>query len=116
MEAEYIALSSSLKTFLPLKWTIEDMIKNLKANKLKSNTVHCEVFEDNQSAYLLATNQRITDRSRYLLAGFHWFWQQYNRGEFKVTKCPTNDMLADPLTKALSRVKFQQHRQTIMGW
>ena len=90
LEAEYSALSSALKVFLPLKELIKEMISKTECRPLEGIQVHATVFEDNQSTYYLATNQCITSRTRYLLAKWHWFWQSYNDGNFKIVKCPTD--------------------------
>jgi hypothetical protein len=37
-------------------------------------TIHARVFEDNNGAYLLATNQRITRCTKYYLVKWHFFW------------------------------------------
>ena len=100
-EAEYSALSYSLKTFLPLKALIMEVFSALNIGSLTKPMIHARVFEDNQSAYYLATNQRITNRTKYFLTKWHWFWDQYNAGAFKIIKCPTDVMWADWLTKAL---------------
>ena len=73
LEAEYSALSSSLKTFLPLKRLIQEIIDNTDCERMKNVTLHSRVFEDNQSTYYLATNQRITSRTKYFLVKWHWF-------------------------------------------
>ena len=116
LEAEYSALSHSLKTLLPLKWQTEEIISNINSVDLEHTKIHATVFEDNQSAYFLATNQRITSRTKYFLVKWHWFWDKYNEGHFTVVKCPTDEQLADFLTKPLSRDKFQTNRQGVIGW
>ena len=116
MEAEYLALSSSLKIFMPLRWLIEEMIKRTNCPQLHDARLHATVFEDNQSAFLLATNQRITSRTKYLLAKWHWFWDAYNRDEFSIVKCPTDKMSADYLTKPLPRATFEPNRERVQGW
>ena len=63
LEAEYTALSSSLKTFIPLRWLVEEIIERSKADPLEDVKVHATVFEDNQSTYCLAKNQRITNKT-----------------------------------------------------
>ena len=77
---------------------------------------HATVFEDNQSAYFLATNQRITSRTKYLLAKWHWFWDAYNRKEFTIIKCPTNKMTANYLTKSQPKVVFKANRKMVQNW
>ena len=116
LEAEYSALSSALRVFLPLKRLIMEMIDKSKCKPLENTKVHATVFEDNQSTYFLATNQRITSRTKYLLAKWHWFWDCYNRKEFSIVKVPTELQLADFLTKPLPKVLYEQNREGVMGW
>ena len=116
LEAEYTALSSALRTFLPLKNLLIEILDKLNAPTLQSTMLHASVFEDNQSTYYLATNQRITARTRYLLAKWHWFWDAYNRKEFAIYKCPTEEQCADYLTKPLAKVLFQNNRERVQNW
>ena len=115
-ESEYYALSTALRTYLPLKWLIEEMVSKTKCDTLEASRILCTVFEDNQSAYYLATNQRITNRTKYFLAKWHWFWQSYRDGIFQVVKCPTTEQAADYLTKPLSKTLFQHNRKVVQGW
>jgi len=116
LEAEYSALSSSLRVFIPLRRLIEDMIEKTNYKQLKDSRLHATVFEDNQSTYFLATNQRITSRTKYLLAKWHWFWDAYNRNEFTIVKCPTDKQNADYLTKSQPRAVFESNREAVQGW
>ena len=119
LEAEYTALSSSLKTFIPLRWLVEEIIERSKADPLEDVKVHATVFEDNQSTYCLAKNQRITNRTRYLLTSYHWFWSLVDdkeTGGFTIVKCPSSEMKADYLTKPLSRSAYEHNRELVQGW
>ena len=119
LEAECTALSTSLKTFLPLRWLIDETVEMTKADKLHQVNVHATVFEDNQSTYYLATNQRITNRTRYMLNSYHWFWSHVNdeeTGGFNIVKCPSSEMKADYLTKPLPRAAFEHNRELVQGW
>ena len=111
-----MALSSALKIFLPLKKLIEEIIERTNCSDLEDTTLHSTVFEDNQSCYFLATNQRLTSRTKYLLARWHWFWEQYNEGHFKIVKCASNEQRSDFLTKPLSRELFEANRLAVQGW
>ena len=115
LEAEYSALSSALCVFLPLKRLIQEMIEKTKCKPLENTRVHATVFEDNQSTYFLATNQRITSRTKYLLAKWHWFWDCYNKGDFAIVKCPTDKQRSDYLTKAQTKVLFEQQSVQCSG-
>ena len=115
-EAEYSALSTSLRVLMPLRWLITEIVDQAKDAILSDTSVLTTVFEDNQSAYYLATNQRITNRTKYYQIKWHWFWELYNRGEFEIVKCPTSEQAADYLTKPLSKVLFENNRKMVQGW
>ena len=116
LEAEYAALSSSLRTFLPLQRSIQEMVEKTRSNPLRQMSVHSTVFEDNQSTYFLARNQRLTNRTKYLLAKWHWFWELVDNKAFDIIKCPTDKMLAGYLTKQLVLPLYQNNRQGTQGW
>ncbi len=116
LEAEYSALSSALRVFLPLKNLITEMIDKTKCKPLKNTQLYSTVLEDNQSTYFLATNQRITNRTKYLLAKWHWFWDAYNRKEFAIVKCPTDEQRSNYLTKSQPRTVFKKNCQAMQGW
>ena len=50
------------------------------------------------------------------LAKWHWFWDEYNKGEFTIVKCPTDAQLSDYLTKAQPRAVFENNRKAVQGW
>ena len=116
LEAEYSAMSAALRVFLPLKLLIKEIVDKTRCRPLRNAQLHSTVFQDNQSSYFLATNQRLTGRTRYLLAKWHWFWDAYNRQEFIIVKCPTTEMWADYLTKPLPRATFETNRGAVQGW
>ena len=116
LEAEYVALSSALKAFIPLQRLIQEIIAKCKCKKLSDTKIHSTVFEDNQGAYLLAVNQRVTNRTRYMNSRWHWFWEQYNQGLFNIEKCPTDMQSADYLTKMLPKDSFRSNRERVQGW
>jgi len=116
LEAEYSALSYALRTFLPLKRLLHELINMTQCRSLEGATIHARVFEDNQGAYYLATNHRITNRTKYFLCKWHWFWEHYDQREFDIIKCPTDKMRADYLTKSLPRPAFESNRFAVQGW
>ena len=102
--------------FLPLKWLVQEVIDKTKCNPLENVKIHATVFEDNQGTCILAKDQRITTRTKHLLAKWHWFWDLHNQKEFELVKCPTKEMTADFLTKPLPRPAFEHNRKLVMGW
>jgi hypothetical protein len=116
LEAEYSALSSALKIYLPLKLLVEEIVLETNCRDLQDRRVIANVFEDNAGAYFLATNHKITNRTKYFLAKWHWFWDAFDRKEFNIQKCATHDQRADYLTKALTRELFEANRLSVQGW
>ena len=78
--------------------------------------VHCTVFEDNSGALELARLPKMRPRTKHISQAFHHFREHVERGDIIVNATPTEDQLADILTKPLPEAMFKQHRQSIMGW
>jgi hypothetical protein len=116
LEAEYSALSYSLRTLLPLKRLLVEVVSALPITASLIPTIKARAFEDNQGAYYLATNKRITNRTKYFLVKYHWFWSHHERNEFVVYKIDTQEQLADYFTKGLSRESFERNRMAVQGW
>ena len=100
---------------------ISDVAAFHKMPNVSSPEISCKVFEDNQSAYLLATNQKLSPRSKHLNVKYHYFWQfvknQNNpEGWITIVKCPTDLMNADYLTKGLGRNLYEANRKRVQGW
>ena len=80
-----------------------------------------EILEDNQGAFLLATNQKLTPRSRYFSSKYHFFWsytktKENPDGWLEIQKCETKLQDADYLTKGLTRFLFEENRKRVQGW
>ena len=67
-------------------------------------------------AYYLATNQRLTSRSKHFLIKYHHFWEAVRRGDVSVEKINTHLQNADYLTKGLPHEVFHQNRRRLQGW
>ena len=93
--SEYSALSASMRTLLPLRDLLGEICKELTLSPDFKSTIHCRVFEDNNGALLLATKQRITNRTKYSLVKWHFFWQHVCNGDVDMLKIATTDQLAD---------------------
>ena len=115
MESEYIMLSKSLRIMLPLKRLLKEMCKHVQLPSDVQTTIRASVFEDNQAAFLLAKDHRLTNRTKYLLTKWHWFWSHFP-SEFSIHKCDTRDQRADYMTKGLVREPFENNRRGVQGW
>jgi hypothetical protein len=116
LEAEYSALSSAMRTLLPLRAMLIELINGLQLPDTLTSTVKCRVFEDNNGALLLATNQRITNRTKYFQVKWHFFWAHVRDGTIAIIKVDTQEQWADMLTKGLNRESFERVRRLVQGW
>ncbi len=116
LESEYSALSASMRTLLPLRDLLGEICKELTLPPDFKSTIRCRVFEDNNGALMLATKQRITNRTKYFLVKWHFFWHHVRNGDVEVLKIATTDQLADYLTKGLNREVFERIRKLAQGW
>ena len=118
LEAEYSALSASLRATIPLIHICRQVIKVLKVPSNFKTIFHCAciVFEDNNGALTLAANQRITSRTKYFNVKWHFFWQHVKDGTIAIEKISTTDQLADYLTKGLTREILERIRRMVQGW
>ena len=122
LHAEYVGMSSALRTLIPIRKMVIEILDFMQLPTNVKPQFHCTVFEDNQGAYLLATNQRITTRTKYFCVKHHFFWshvfheERNPDGYLVIVKCPTALMNADYLTKGLGRVLFEANRKRLQGW
>ena len=118
-EAEYSALSSSMRVLLPLRLMLLEFIRFVRIPPQFGNAqthVRTTVHEDNSSAYTLATEHRITSRTRHYNVKWHFFWDEIRNGNVKIIRVPSAEQLADYLTKGLTREAFEQCRAANQGW
>ena len=96
------------------------MLKEARENGINvkdiPRKVHCTVFEDNSGALELARLPKIRPRTKHINQAFHHFREHVERGDIIVHATPTDEQIADILTKPLPEAMFQKHRQSIMGW
>ncbi len=116
LKAEYSALSSAMRTLLPLRTMLLEIVAAVKLPNTFTSTIKCQVFEDNNGALLLAVNQRITNRTKYFQVKWHFFWQHVRDGTVAIVKVDTQDQWADFLTKGLNCESFERVRKLVQGW
>ena len=69
------------------------------------------IYEDNQSAICMARNPQFHGRTKHINIKLHFVREQVNAGTIRIQYCPTEDMLADFLTKGVSTEKFVKLRK-----
>ena len=77
----------------------------------------CVVFQDNTSAIKLERNGKAScgKRTRHFDIKYFFVTDLINRGEIEVLYCPTDQMVADFMTKPQVGTKFQVFRRVIMN-
>ena len=117
LEAEYSALSQALRTLLPLKRMLVAVAEVVGIPRNIQAKIMAEVFEDNQGCLSLATNHRLTSRTKYFHVKWHWFWYHYSvHREFEISYIKSSLQDADYLTKQLPKDTFRANRQRVQGW
>ena len=78
--------------------------------------IHCKAFEDNSGALEMVRLPKIRPRTRHINAKYHHFRSYYAKSKISIEFCPTEDMLADMLSKPQKRAIFLKQRAIVMGW
>ena len=107
-EAELVAADDVLCDLLWTKHFLEAQVYESKQTML---------FQDNTSAILLAKNGRDSagKRSRHIDARYFFIKDCYERGELDIEYCPTDEMIANYMTKPLQGEKFYKFRKMILN-
>ena len=115
-EAEYIALSSSLREVIALMNLMTELTsRGFRLNK-DTPKVHCTVFEDNRSCIEVATNHRTRPRTKHLSVRLHHFHAHILAKTITIQHISTKQQIADLFTKPLARDQFARLRDQFMGW
>ena len=99
-EAEYVALASAAQEAAWMRQLLEDL-----CHKQTEPTV---VREDNQSAIAIAQQPHSHSKMKHIDIRYHFVREKVQDNTIELRYCPTNDMLADILTKGLTYDKFSR--------
>ena len=78
---------------------------------------YSEIFQDNISAQLLEINGKLssTKRTKHIKAKFFFVKDKVDKGEVKITDCPTEVMWADGNSKPLQGTLYKVMRDKLMN-
>ena len=118
MEAEYNALSTAMKSVLPLQRIFKALASGLGFTREQQAHFKTSVWEDNQGALSLANLEpgRVTPRSKHYAIKYHWFRSHLKPNKVDVKRIDTTNQKADILTKGLRTEQFQSIRKKLCGW
>lgn len=101
-EAEYVSLSQATQEAIWMRQLLSDV-----GHKADKPTL---LYEDNQGAIEIAKNQRLHSRTKHIDITFHFIRERISSNEIKVMYCESESMLADIMTKGLSKIRFEKLR------
>ena len=98
-ESEYVAVTHATKEALWLRSLITEVFSPVEGPIM--------LFSDNQSAIALAKDHQYHARTKHIDIHFHFIRWVIDNGKLHLIFCPTNNMVADSLTKALPSPKVK---------
>jgi hypothetical protein len=104
-EAEYVAATHAAKEAIWLR----KLIGELSPIPLSPTPFFC----DNQAALKLATDDNYHARTKHIDVRYHFIRHIAASGAIELQYCPTEDMVADLLTKALPKWKAAVHTASL---
>jgi hypothetical protein len=107
-EAEYIGQTNATKEAIWLKRFLAQVNFD-KFGPPVATIIYC----DNQGAMALAKNPQFHGRTKHIETHHHFVREKVASGEVQLEYTPTETQVADGLTKALCRDKFQAFRKAI---
>jgi hypothetical protein len=101
-EAEYIALTEAAKEAIWLRTFFAEIGRPLSAP--------LDILGDNQGAIALGKNPEFHKRTKHIRRRYHFIREAVDAGDVHIAFVPTRQMVADVLTKAMSRDLHSVHR------
>ena len=101
-EAEYVSLGAATKKAVWLR----DLLKELGCEQGEATPL----YEDNRSAIALAENESHSRRTRHIHVKYHYVREAIKENIVRIIYCPSEQMVADMMTKSLPSSKFAELR------
>jgi hypothetical protein len=97
-EAEYMASAAAVKEAIWLRSLL---------NHMGGDETTVMIKGDNQSALALANNPVVSSRAKHVDVAYHFTRERVLLGDVTLSYIPTNEMVADTMTKALPAPQFK---------
>ena len=104
-EAEYMAASQSVKEAI---W-FRELMADVGCVQERATMIIC----DNQGCIALAKNPKHHSRTKHIDVQHHFIREKVEEEVIELRYCPTQEMVADVLTKALARDKHEAMRSAM---
>jgi len=99
---EYVALSEAISEIKVIKNLLDDF--KIKIDK------PIKIYEDNSGAIAISKFGNLTKNSKYIEVHYHFVNECYENKEIDIVKVDSENNIADILTKALGKNKFENFR------
>jgi hypothetical protein len=135
MEAEYIALSQSMRDLIPIREVLKEIMtvvferqadisyhshskayEDANEGTILYNIPQSTVYEDNDACLKFARMPKLTPRTKHIGVPYHWFRTQVENLELHIERIDTSTQLGDQFTKGLTVDLFRVARKRLMGW
>ena len=114
-EAEYIVLSQAMRDLIPFVNILAEL-QTFYSDQVDKPQILCRLFEDNNGALLLATEQKYRPRTKHISLKYHHFRSFVKDKKVNILPIDTKEQIADQFTKALDIQTFTGLRYKLMGW
>jgi len=106
-EAEYMGMTQAAKEILWLRVLLDEI------GALRLVAPISTLNADNQGAIALARNPEYHARTKHIDIQYHFIRNLVTTNQIHLELCPSTDMIADIMTKALPRVSHVKHREAM---
>ena len=108
-EAEYIALTDAAKDAIHLRRVLSFIDNEFDLD------VPTTIYEDNQAAQKIAENPVLHDRTKHIDIRYHFVRELVEQMKISIVYITTKQMVADLLTKAVSKLTFETLVGSLFG-
>jgi hypothetical protein len=119
--AEYVALSQSLRELVHLRELLLDLMGTLGLGSEVKFETKSKAFEDNAAALQFAKTGKLSLQNKHIATKYHWFRSHLvsdtnPNGWLDIDKVASDEQAADIFTKNLTHEKFIAARKLLCGW
>ena len=114
MEAKYIAVNQAARKVLLCTNLLKE-INEVFTSNLKEAKLYCEAFENNNSCISLATDQKLSSRTKHIPLKYHHFRQFVKDKTTRIFPIDKKEQTADIFTIPLDEVLFLYLRNKLSG-
>lgn len=109
-ESEYISQAMYAKQGQWAAQVLRDLGLHQYVNK---NGITVQMYGDNQGAIALVKNPHLHERSKHIDICYHFIRDLAEQKKLQISYIPTDEMIADGMTKPLQRVAFERFKKML---